>query len=203
MAANAGRRPWPRALLGDTRMMREHVGTTPVGRRGISCLLAACVCASAAATAADVKSASVENGSFEEIRRLAVPPQANAIGQWILKSGLQAPVAWRPSPSFPGELEVRTGDAADGERFLHVAAGPRRAAHLAQPCPGLRRGLAYEVSLRYRGGPVELKVYEYDGKGKLKSDRAFARGEPTPLRRGPWLALRGVYRMPRAGRPRP
>ena len=56
-------------------------------------------------------------------------------------------------------MEVIDGGAADGQRFLRLAAGSVRAAHLAQECPGRRRGLGYEVSLRYRGGPVHLKVY--------------------------------------------
>ncbi|MBT4814244.1 MAG: hypothetical protein HON70_01015 [Lentisphaerae bacterium] len=67
---------------------------------------------------------------------------------------------------------------------------------MIQLCPGLRRGLTYEVVLRYRGGPVELKVYEYDAKGSLKTDRAFARGEPTPARTGGWGTVRGAYRLP-------
>ncbi|NOZ20694.1 MAG: hypothetical protein GXP25_06350 [Planctomycetes bacterium] len=139
----------------------------------------------------------MKNGSFEVVKRLNAPPKANARGKWVLKSDLQVPAEWRLSSAFPGELEVVESGAADGRRFLRLAAGAERAVHLVQQCPGLRRGMAYEMSLRYRGGPVELRVYEYDSKGKLKTDRAFAKGEPTPLRDGPWGTLRGVYRIPR------
>ena len=138
----------------------------------------------------------LQNGSFETLTRLSAPPAGNAQGVWVLKSELQAPAAWTLSGAFPGTLEVVAAGAAAGERFLRVTAGPNRAAHLAQPCPGLRGGLSYAVTLRYRGGPVELKVYEYDAKGQLKTDRAFARGAPTPVRDGLWAALTGVYGLP-------
>ncbi len=54
----------------------------------------------------------------------------------------------------------------------------------------------YKFTLRYRGGPVELKVYEYDDQNRLKADRPFAEGLATPVRRGDWAALEGVYTLP-------
>ena len=138
----------------------------------------------------------LQNGSFEDLVRLKAQPAANAMGRWALKSDLQAPAEWRLSAAYPGELEVVEGDASDRARFLRVTAQPKRASHLTQPCPGLRRGLNYEVTVRYRGGPIELKVYEYDSKGDLKTDRPFAAGGRTALRDGPWGRLRGVYRLP-------
>ena len=161
----------------------------------ISCFCAAWACALAAAAPA-AKPVLVTNGSFEAVVKLNAPPKGNSIGRWVLKTGLHAPSQWRLSPAFPGQLEVVEGGAADGERFLRVVAMPTRASHLVQQCPGLRRGLTYEVTLRYRGGPVQLKVYEYDSKGRLKTDRAFAVGKPTPRRDGPWGTLEGVYKMP-------
>jgi len=175
--------------------MAKHARTT---RRMIAAI-AVCtvwVGTSLVAAAADAEKAFLKNPSFETAAPLEAAPEANDRGQWVLKSGLQAPAEWGLSSAFPGELEVVEGDAAEGRRFLRLAAPPERAAHLMQPCPGLRPGLTYEVSLRYRGGPVELKVYEYDGDGRLKADRAFARGMPTPLRDGPWGTLSGVYMIP-------
>ncbi len=137
----------------------------------------------------------IHNASFEDVVKLNAPPKGNAFGRWAIK-GLRAPARWRLNPAFPGELEVVEGGAADGARFLRVKAMPRRACHLAQSCPWMRRGMAYEISLRYRGGPVELRVYEYNAKGRLKADRAFAAGPPTPTRSGPWGRLKGVYKMP-------
>jgi len=136
------------------------------------------------------------NGGFEAIQRLAAPPPGNDFGSWVLKSDQQAPAAWMLNASFPGELELAEGDAAEGRRYLRLAAGAKRAAHLIQSCPQLRPGLTYKFTLRYRGGPVELKVYEYDDQNRLKADRPFAEGLATPVRRGDWAALEGVYTLP-------
>jgi len=159
-----------------------------------SSIVLLCTCAAAS----DANRIPLKNPSFEAIAKLKAPPKGNSIGRWVLKTGLQAPADWGLSGAYPGELEVVEGGAADGERFLRVVAMPTRASHLVQRCPGLRRGMSYETTLRYRGGPVELKVYEYDTKGQLKSDRAFAVGKPTAQRAGPWATLTGIYRMPTA-----
>ena len=171
-------------------------------RRGLgiwaACLSAVWFCtADAVATCAEPRNAFVKNGSFEAIVRLDTPPIENEQGKWVLKGDFHVPVDWRLSSAFPGELEAVTGDAEDGQRFLRLAAGPKRAAHLFQNCPGFRQGLSYEISLCYRGGPVELKVYEYDSAGRLKGDRAFVTGKPTRSRTGHWDTLTGVYRLPR------
>ncbi len=162
----------------------------------IAGLLAALICSSAVATVAAPKKAYLQNPSFESVAPLKAPPKGSERGQWVLKSNLLAPAQWTLSGAFPGTLEVVEGGAADGKRFLRLAAGPERAAHLVQPCPDLRRGLGYEISLRYRGGPVDLKVYEYDGSGKLKADRALTRAWPTPVRNGAWEKLVAIYMVP-------
>ena len=120
----------------------------------IAGLCAAWVCISAEATAADAESTFLRNPSFEVVSPGKAPSKGNELGRWVLKGDLLAPTEWTLSSAYPGELEVIEGDAADGQRCLRVAAGPKRAAHLAQRCPALRRGLGYEVSLRYRGGPI-------------------------------------------------
>jgi len=109
---------------------------------------------SAEAMAADVEDSLLRNPSFEAVTPAKARPRENKLDRWVLKSDLLAPTEWTLSSAYPGELEVIEGDAADGQRCLRVAAGPKRAAHLAQRCPALRRGLGYEVSLRYRGGPI-------------------------------------------------
>lgn len=175
----------------------------PVPRRGlpsaVRCLpwlLTSLVAAAAWAAGPVAPEMPLPNGSFETLTRLAASPTGNAQGIWVLKSDLQAPTAWTLNTAFPGTLEVIDGDAAEGQRFLRLTAGAQRAAHLAQPSPSLRGGLRYEVALHYRGGPVELKVYEYDAGGGLKADRAFARGAVTPVRDGPWSVLESLYAMP-------
>ena len=176
--------------------------TTPsLGWRGSACLCLAwfstgLVTAAAGEGKPDGNKGFLENGSFEAIQRLAAPPKGNDFGTWVLKSDLQAPTAWTLNAAFPGALEVAEGGAADGKRFLRLAAGANRAAHLIQSCPQLRPGLTYKVTLRYRGGPVELKVYEYDAQNKLKTDRPFAEGLATPVRNGAWATLEGVYALP-------
>lgn len=162
----------------------------------IAAICAEWIATSSAAKAAAPKPALLRNPGFETAARLEAPPKASVQGQWVLKSELLAPTEWTLSQAYPGELHVIENGAAEGRRFLRIAAGPSRAAHLAQPCPGLRRGLGYEVSVRYRGGPVELKVYEYDDAGKLKADRTFAHGESTPARGGAWSTLTGIYMVP-------
>ena len=181
--------------------MSGHSTSRPDSGRRTLILCSAWLLSSAAAlaqvgTTQDTGEVSLPNGSFETLLRLKAPPPANSIGQWVLKNELQTPETWRLSAAYPGELTVLESGAPHGERFLHVAAAPKRAAHLCQAWTGLRRGLTYEVTLRYRGGPVELKVYEYDAGDKLKTDRPFATGEPTPSRDGPWSTLKGIYRLP-------
>ena len=151
-------------------------------RLWIACLAAAWICDSALAAGAGTQSIPLTNCSFETVAPLKAAPKGNERGTWVLDSGLQAPAQWKLSSAFPGELEVVEGGAADGRRFLRLAASAVRAAHLFQQWPDVRRGLSYEVSLRYRGGPVQLKVYEYDVAGKLKTDRAFARGDRKSTR---------------------
>ena len=175
--------------------------TACLGWRGSACLCLAwfstwLVTAAAGEGKPDGNKGFLENGSFEAIQRLAAPPKGNDFGTWVLKSDLQAPTAWTLNAAFPGALEVAEGGAADGKRFLRLAAGANRAAHLIQSCPQLRPGLTYKVTLRYRGGPVELKVYEYDAQNKLKTDRPFAEGMATPVRNGAWATLEGVYGLP-------
>ena len=177
--------------------MAKHAMRTRRASTWIAAVCAAWVGTSGAVAAAGADDAFLKNASFETAAPLKAAPAANDRGQWVLKSGLLAPAEWGLSSAFPGELEVVEGDAADGRRFLRLAAPPERAAHLTQPCPDFRRGLCYEVSLRYRGGPVELKVYEYDGEGRLQADRPFAQGKQSPVRSGPWGTLAGVYKMPR------
>ena len=176
--------------------MLEHASTARAKRIRIAGLCAAWICTSAVAAAADAEKTFLQNCSFEAVTRVKVPPKETERGKWVLKSDLQVPAEWQLSSAFPGELEVAEGDAADGKRFLRLAAGAERAVHLFQKCPDLRHGLSYGISLRYRGGPVELKVYEYDGTDKLKADRAFAKGLPTPVRDGSWATLPGIYKVP-------
>lgn len=176
--------------------MVRHTSTTWKERTRTTFICAALVSTSAVALAADSETTLLKNCSFEAVAPVKAPPEGNELGRWVLKSDLLTPAEWRLSPAYPGELEVIEGGAADGQRFLRIAAGSNRAAHLAQQCPGLLRGLAYEVSLRYRGGPVELKVYEYDDAGRLRADRAFAGGVPTTVRDGAWGTLAGIYMMP-------
>lgn len=176
-------------------MIRLATATRQV-RSSLTCGFAAWILVSAAANACASERTVLQNPSFEAVAVVQAPPQASAQGTWVLKSGLRVPEGWTLSQAYPGELEVVEQGAAEGQRFVRVVAGPNRAAHLAHPWSGLRPGLGYKVSLRYRGGPVELKVYEYDGTNALKSDRAFVRSVPTPVRDGSWSTLVGIYMLP-------
>ncbi len=169
-----------------------------LGRLVLACCLAYSLwLASAAHGAGKPEDAKVllKNGSFETIQRVPSPPKS-AAGAWVLKSDQQSPTMWTLNPTYPGVLEVVEGGAAHGERFLRLAAGAKSAAHLTQACPALRGGVKLKYTLRYRGGPVELKVYQYAAQSKFKGERQFAEGMATPVRNGDWATLEGVYRLP-------
>ncbi|NLX96687.1 MAG: hypothetical protein GXY83_10970 [Rhodopirellula sp.] len=172
-------------------------GTGFGGLAAIGCLALSTCYASAAygATKPEAGSVLIENGSFERVQRLSSLPKSE-VGTWMLKSDLQAPAVWTLNPAYPGTLEVVERDAFEGERFLRIAAGAKNAAHVTQPCPTLRHGVKRRFTLRYRGGPVELKVYEYDSQSKFKTERQFAEGTATSTRNGAWATLEGVYGLP-------
>ncbi|MFK5920987.1 MAG: hypothetical protein QM496_02315 [Verrucomicrobiota bacterium] len=115
---------------------------------------------------------------------------------WFLVNG-KKPALWNLSSAYPGDLEMVEMEAAEGRYFLKLAARPERAAHLTQATPYLRRSLPYQLSVSYRGGPVELRMYEYDENGKLIAERAFARGEALKTDNNTWKKLTGIYQLPR------
>jgi len=115
---------------------------------------------------------------------------------WALKSGDRAPDGWNLSPAFPGELEIIESSAPEGERFIRVTAGEGRAAHIYQGCPRIVRGRAYEISLRYQGGPVELEMYEYDAEGNFVGEPVFAKSPANTTSSNSWQELTGYYMLP-------
>ncbi len=134
----------------------------------------------------------VENSGFEAI----TVANALATGKWTLNSKDQVPDKWTLSSAFPGDLEVVESAAPEGKRFVRIAAGPSRAAHIYQRCPQIRRGRAYEVSLRYQGGPVEVEMYEYDPAGKLVAEHRFAKSPANPPANDSWQEITGYYMLP-------
>jgi len=136
----------------------------------------------------------LKNASFEAVTASSEPAMRN----WMLNGELQVAVEWNLSPAFPGELEVMTTDADDGSRFLQVSAPATRAAHIYQ-AGQFQHGRAYEVTLQYRGGPVELMMYEYDAAGKLAGEPVFARSQPRSGNGddSSWHELSGYYMLPR------
>lgn len=133
-----------------------------------------------------------ENPGFESV---SVSPDPTG-RKWKLKSGDLIPNAWSLSPAFPGELEVIESAAPEGKRFLRITAGKNRAAHIYQACPNIAREQVYEISLRHKGGPVALEMYEYDSAGQLVAEHVFAKSAPNPASDSEWQDITGYYRLP-------
>ena len=135
---------------------------------------------------ADKAPAIVKNGGFEDVGEVS----ASRSRGWTLPKDRRGPGEWTLSAAYAGTLNVLEEDAPEGRRFVHLKAKPKRAAHLSQKCPRLQAGLPYRVSIHYRGGPVEIRVYEYDWNGKLFADRAFMRSEAATD--GVWALAEGI-----------
>ncbi len=132
------------------------------------------------------------NSSFEFI----TTSDARTKEKWKLKGEGRVPDQWRLSPAFPGELEFVESAAPEEKKFIRVAAGEKRAAHIYQACSQVRWGQAYEVSLRYRGGPVLLEMYEYDEAGTLVAEHVFSVGNSAADTNDAWRNLTGYYMLP-------
>ena len=83
--------------------------------------------------------------------------------------------------------------APEGKRFVMIQAGADREAHLVQPCPEIKSGGHYGVSIRFCDGPVLIKAYEYgSGGGGPKSIRLIATAKATDGN-GDWAAIEGTH----------
>jgi hypothetical protein len=103
----------------------------------------------------------LRNGSFEELSLIeGSPDRDRGAGQWTL-DGSRMPTHWRPNSVYPGHLAI-TGDGAfHGKRCMTITAGKARDAQIYQPLADLRPGRWYHLSVRVKGGPASLLVYEY------------------------------------------
>ncbi|NOZ22010.1 MAG: hypothetical protein GXP25_13090 [Planctomycetes bacterium] len=155
----------------------------------------AIVLSALAAGAAEEKSL-LENGGFEELARVqGVAEGGGKHGSWMLKGGPKVPAHWTLSGYFGGELSVLSEGAPEGKRFLRIRAGAEREAHIHQLRPEIKSGGCYKVSLRYRGGPVLIKAYEYTEEGKAPRIETIATGRATDLS-GEWGRVEGAYYPP-------
>jgi hypothetical protein len=139
----------------------------------------------------------LRNGGFEETREApGVPPAGGTYGSWVLHGSATIPAEWTLSGYFGGELTVLAEGASEGMRFLRVAAGKERQAHLHQACPDLRAERAYRVSLRHRGGAAAIMVYEYLPEGGAPRVETVATGPSTGDLAGEWRTLDADYLIP-------
>ncbi len=122
------------------------------------------VAASVAALAAQLGSPQQEslplNGSFEATRAATAGPDGLVSG-WKLGEPAEVPEGWSLNTAYPGQLDIGTGEAHSGERFVRITAPEAGSAHLYQMCEGLEAGKWYRVSVWVRGGPVVVHFYEY------------------------------------------
>lgn len=133
----------------------------------------------------------VANGDFEAAHPVTGPVSSDiGFGLWTVGSGQRAPSGWELNPAYPGEVSVIGEAPHGGFAGLRVCAnGSRGTAHLFQPCPGLRPGGAYQVSVWVRGGPVGVGFYEYRTEGRITIPTIVAGGSEG----GEWRELRGYY----------
>ena len=151
-----------------------------------------CVLAAGAASAlAEDSQTLLKNGGFEQLARIpGVPDGGGKHGSWVLKGDSQAPVDWTLSSYFGGTLTVLMEGAPEGSACLRMEAPAKREAHVWQACNGIWSGGFYRVSIRYRGGPVAIKAYEY------RPTREYPYVETIVESLGPaegWQQLEGTY----------
>ena len=118
---------------------------------------------SLAQTTAEVRPMLLNNGGFEKLAKApGVPDTGGQRWTWTIKGGPWVPAGWEFSTYFgAATLTVIREGASEGKCALRVQAGAKREAHIRQQCPGVWAGGSYRTSLRYRGGPVAIKAYEY------------------------------------------
>ena len=133
----------------------------------------------------------IGNGGFEElVRAPGVADTGGKSGSWVLKAGPQAPAGWTLSGWFGGTLTVLSEGAPEGKHYLRIQGTAEREAHIHRECPGIWAGGCYKVSIRYRGGPVKIKAYEYKAGESAPRIPALATGEPTE---GEWRRIEQTY----------
>ena len=147
----------------------------------------------AAAARAEEQESFVANGGFEEVTQAAgVAKTGGKHGSWMLQRGPHVPSKWTLSGYFGGELRILSERAAEGTRLLRIQAGAEREAHIYQARPEIRSGGYYQVSIRYRGGPVLIRAYEYSAKGGAPHIQTIVTGKATDLD-GEWGRIEGHY----------
>ena len=131
------------------------------------------------------------NGGFEQLMRIAgVPDAGGKHGSWVLKGGPQAPVGWALSSHFGGMLTVLSEGSPEGNVCLRMEAPAGRDAHIWQACAGIWAGGFYRVSIRYRGGPIAIKAYEYRPTRKYPYVETIVE---SPASAQVWQQLEGTY----------
>lgn len=130
----------------------------------------------------------LHNPGFERVQ----PAPAGAKGPvngWTVGDGGLVPRSWLLNSAYPGRLTIGSDHPRTGKRYVRIAAGDKRAAHLFQPCPSLQPNHWYRVSLWVRGGPVVAHFYEYFKDGHIGGQRVLQGSSST----GKWRELSGYY----------
>ena len=133
----------------------------------------------------------LKNGGFEKlVRAPGVADTGGKRGSWMLKNGPHAPAEWTLSGWFGGTLTVLSERAPEGKHYLRIQGTAKREAHIHQECPGIWAGGCYKVSIRYRGGPVKIRAYEYKAGARSPRIPALATGQATE---GEWRRIEETY----------
>jgi hypothetical protein len=139
----------------------------------------------------------LRNGGFEQTLAVpGLPESGGKSGGWTLTGSPLAPAEWTLSGWFTGEMSVLADDACEGKRFLRIRGGAERQAQIYQACPEVRANRSYQTSLRYRGGPVEVKAYEYSPGGSGPHIETVVTGPATDEPGGVWRTVTAEYWPP-------
>ncbi len=128
------------------------------------------------------------NGSFEQVVP-GTPPKDAGHGAWVLGGDTLIPGGWNLNVSYPGTLTVGQDKPAEGSNAIRLEAGAKRDAQMFHPCPAMRPGTWYRVSMRVRGGTATLLTYEYT-KGGNPHASTLASGTASPEA---WRTVTGFY----------
>lgn len=128
------------------------------------------------------------NPSFEKAVPAAVPKDVGQ-GVWELAADKRVPDGWSLNLGYPGTIEVVRDAVHSGKQAVRVGAPAKRDAQIFKPCPAVRPGNWYRISVRIHGGPGMLLVYEYAQGRNVEAHLLASSAAPA----GQWRTLTGFY----------
>jgi len=157
-------------------------------RTTLAALLLALLPVAAGAKEPTRRDSLLPNGSFEQLGP-GRQPKDTGQGAWRLPKDKRVPLAWSCNVAYPGTLAIDTTAPAHGKTAIRLSAETKNDTQLFQPCPGIRPGTWYRISMQVRGGTAMLLTYEYPRVGKPVSHVLGSLTAPKDS----WRTLTGFY----------